>query len=673
MALLFIGAIQSSAYALTVGQHIENQAQVYYSVAGSDKSIETNKVETEIGTVPATLEFLAYDANHADKNVTLQSTSYYASSGLNTMSAPRLNSGEVLDTTHIIPVRDGDIYASNDLLIVRVIDIEANQLIGVIDKIEVTLINGEDRETLQLRESEINSGVFVGYIQLVNQENTQGDGELYVQPNDTISGTYQQISDSAKIAPEAKVFLSENGKVLANVEVFLLDAITGEVRYSTITDENGVYSFANVEAGNYILYSDYAVTPQVAEGASVGAAYVDSGYESFSIKVLHTESGPFLAMDIPFSRKEVSVWLEKQASKERVGLGEFIQYTIVVHNDTEQMVTHLKLEDILPRGLKYQKDSFTLDGETTTPIQSSDGQTLSVTLSHFIGKSIHTVRYVAEVTAGIKGNNIVNEAWLRGADNQIHSNIASSVVKLEKELFTDKGVIAGKIVDLNSSRAMQGVRLYLENAAYVVTDREGKYHFEEIDMGMHVLQVDKESLLDGYEVVPCENSLEKKGSNFSKFVEFKHGGLKRVDFCIENVEGIIHKNTEEKVFTQEKEKMPTYGASDIASQIKKHTILWPPKGYIPAIPSTKLAIVHPKDERAVVYLNGSRVSLFNYDTSINGKKREKVMTLYKGVDLLQGDNLFEVKFFSKQGEYTSSVKREIHISGAPMSLKYHED
>jgi len=694
--------------AVAPGDIIRNQAMVTYDIKTvvvtphnetssatpvtesnitTQQTLSSNEVETTVGVIPATLEFLEYTRDDADENITLKPT-FYQSKGrtaqkvegdLNPMNAPTLSTGETVDISKPIPVRSTESYASRDLVIVRVVDVMANLDPEVSEFVEIEINNGEDKEILHIEETDKNTGIFVGYIQVVNQIQEQGDGVLFVQPNDKIQAEYkangvvtEATLDIAKIAPDAKVYLVEGDQLLPNVEVFLLDAMTGEVRYRTLTDAHGLYHFTDVEAGDYRLYSEYVVAPQIQDGVTVGAAYVDAGYEAFERPLHQERRGAVDVVDIPFTRKKVLVWLEKQASKERVGLGEFIQYSLVVHNEDENMVSFLTLEDQLPQGLKYQANSFTLNGNPVEVQLSQDGRTLDYALTRLIGKSSATLRYVVEVTTGVQGKEIINRAWLRSTEEKVVSNVATAVVKFDKELFSDNGVIIGQIMDLNHSTAMRNVRLYMEDGSYVVSDRDGKFHFENISMGMHLLQLDKESLAEGYAVVPCQGVHPSLGSNFSKFVEFKQGGLRRVDFCVENVEGIVPKVFKPKEQPQE-EKMPTYRAKDIALQQKAYTLLWPKEGYMPSIPSTALAMVHPKKDRAEVWLNGSKVSLYNYDTTISGRDRKRVMTLYKGVDLLEGDNLFEIKFFDAKKREVKRIKRLIHVSGAPVRIKYHEE
>jgi len=53
---------------------------------------------------------------------------------------------------------------------------------------------------------------------------------------------------------------------------------------------------------------------------------------------------------------------------------------------------------------------------------------------------------------------------------------------------------------------VSGVRLYMETGEYTVTDEDGLYHFEGVTPGTHVVQVDEETLPQGYAAMMCEEN-----------------------------------------------------------------------------------------------------------------------------------------------------------------------
>ena len=52
-------------------------------------------------------------------------------------------------------------------------------------------------------------------------------------------------------------------------------------------------------------------------------------------------------------------------------------------------------------------------------------------------------------------------------------------------------------------QGVAGVRVYLEDGRYSVTDEEGKYHFEDVTPGAHVVQIDTVTIPDTHQPLEC--------------------------------------------------------------------------------------------------------------------------------------------------------------------------
>ena len=76
------------------------------------------------------------------------------------------------------------------------------------------------------------------------------------------------------------------------------------------------------------------------------------------------------------------------------------------------------------------------------------------------------------------------------------------------------------------------VRVYLEDGSFVISDKRGLFHFEGVHAGLHVVQLDIDSLPEGYEAFACTENSRFAGRAFSQFVETKGGTLWRTDFHV---------------------------------------------------------------------------------------------------------------------------------------------
>lgn len=703
----------SVVYAAKVGDIISNTATVEYTVGSIDKNSTSNEVALTVEGTSAEIRFLRAD-NSGDANLTLGQSSYLDRGGnWQNMPVPTLPDGTVLDITKPITKSDALLYDISDLLIMEVRDPDRNVDITVRDIIEVT-VNSQsgDTETVRLMGTSVNSGVFTGYLPAVIEASTPGDGKLHVEAGEQIAVGYEDQdntiqADAASIAPYSHVFIAEDGTPLANMEVSLVDVSTGSVVALTssnkqyaddsvgsrqgkvTTNSSGEFRFGVVPAGEYrievndpsSLYHFPSVYDpneldqynyEVKDKLSYGEAFRHSG-------------GVLSSIDIPVDREKAAVWIDKQVNKDVVSIGEIVQYTLTVHNDGNSKARDLVIDDHLPLGVKYKNGTSKLEGSNVAPRLSADGKHLYYDIATIEPKSTVKVTFIAEITAGVVNGEAINEAWVSGQYIP-RSNRASARVRVKEELMRSKSIIIGQIYECAYENNKKGhgvanVKLYMENGTYVMTDEKGKYHIEGVNAGTHVVQVDVDMLPDGYEMGDNANNARFAGRNFSQFVDVGRGALKRVDFCL-NRTGAVKQNANA---TKAKTKvadiydytiptsvptMPKYNRNHLQNMRGKTEILWPPEKFVPSIPSTRIAVVHHKDEKAEVWLNDQKVSMLNYDGRRTDTNNSTVIDTYKGVDLLDRTNTITVKILNKQNQVIKTLVRVLHVSGAPVKIEY---
>ncbi len=369
------------------------------------------------------------------------------------------------------------------------------------------------------------------------------------------------------------------------------------------------------------------------------------------------------------------IWVEKSVDKPVVGIGERVEYTINVHNDGTNEANNVTVHDLLPGGVKYQEGTLRVDNISTTPALSADGAELSVTLPLIPTNGEAEITFIAVIGAS-KGE-ITNQVWAVSASSA-RSNIATATLMITEELFRSTGIIVGQVYDAlykedKTGHGIEGVKIYLEDGTFVVTDMNGKYHFEGVKAGTHVVQVDEDLLPPGYEMAQCQQNARFGNRAFSQFVDLGQGALKRADFCLKQTgENVIIKESKKTVtlsqIAPEEEKMPFYGENDL--QNNKTEILWPAKDYVPSIPATKIAVRYPKTNRAEVWLNGTKVSMLNFDGKKSTPDDAMAIDIYRGVDLLTGENTIEIKLYDASGKIYDTLKREIFVANSPAKVVY---
>src|SRR6185503_16478872 len=245
------------------------------------------------------------------------------------------------------------------------------------------------------------------------------------------------------------------------------------------------------------------------------------------------------ATDIPLDPSAGAMFLDKRTTLDVAAIGDFVPYTVTVRNVTAGApLTNVVVADFLPPGMRYQPGSARLEG--TTPVEpeiGADGVTLTFHLPDLPAQHSATLRYVGVVATGATGGTLVNRAIAR-ADDGSESNAASAAVLLREELFTSSALLVGRVragtcaASGDGTDGVAGVRIYLEDGRYAVTDDDGKYHFEGLTPGSHVVQLDPITLPAEVEPLRCDNRVRSAGNALSQFVDMRGGALGTADFVV---------------------------------------------------------------------------------------------------------------------------------------------
>ena len=713
-------------YSANVGDSILNKASISYTISGIEKNQTTNEVNNTIVATPATIEFLAY-APKGEEEIILQPT-FYKKENNATAFIP-LEMLDIIENQRnirppiTIKAQPTSTYLENDLIIIKVKDIDRNINIDALDKISVKVTDPatNDIEELILTETTPNSGVFIGYIQATANASLKQDGVLTVASNSHITAIYKDNGQEKEVVAKARV-----------------------------------------------------------------------------------------------AKLQFRLYVHKTQSKDSASLGEFVKYTIIVENISDIDYSDVLVEDTMSDGLEYQKGSFKVDSKEAKPDLSNNNMQLDYFIKELKAHQRVTLSYVALITPGIINNEVINKAYAMNEYAGV-SNIAKTTLKIKEELYNSNGFIVGYVYDKNCTQkegnnskkcGVEGVRLYLEDGRYVITDKHGKYHFTHIKMGTHVLALDKESIRDRYKVVMCKDSVDFAKSPSSQFVDIYKASIKRANFCVEKLPQkvakielamkakkisaneielnvTIDKNThlenmdfvlslsegleyikesnslkkepikdkgflvfnlkpsdnnfsmglrvkkgvkvsqeilgmlifDSKVALDQKSKiaeieidinrkkpiltkpidrvvtliagakvdskedlywvkptksqqMPKYTKEEVDALGDKSKIVWPPKGWVPSIPSTRVAVLFPKGHRVELKLNGKKVDSVHYEGMFRGKKSKMRVMHYKGIDLYEGKNVF-VALIKKGKKVIKRLKRVVYVENhAPTEVKF---
>jgi uncharacterized repeat protein (TIGR01451 family) len=573
-------AQQSVAQITAPGTLVRNVGIVSYEVApGTARTAQSNEVSLAVEPLPsrATLQLARYEAG-STSTFTAGPTQCRAGNAFVTLAAPAPQGAGQLDPMTPIPMQDTAIAHAGDPLFVRVVDVDRNRDSAVVETVDVRVsaaVTG-DAEVLRLSETGANTGVFVGYIATL-ANSASSDCALQVERNAQLDATYVDPSDDSDAAqadalvdPFGLVFDSQTGQYINGARVRLINAATGLAatvfgddgvsRYPSemvtgqpVTDQSGtqyslppgVFRFPLVAPGTYRLEvlppGSYAFPSQrtIADLQTLPDAPFRLQPGSFGQNFL-VSAAPAVAVDVPLDANDSALLLQKNAGQQIATTGDFVQYTLTLQNRSESgAVSGVQIVDRLPAGARFRPGSLRLNGaRIADPVVTADGTRFTYTQPLLAAGETITLRYVVEFTIAMRGmKDAVNTAQAFAPGN-VRSNEARSLVRMNEELFSQKGFIVGRVFegsceeDGRKAQGVANVRVYLEDGRYGVTDDNGHFHFDGLEPGTHTVQLDKFTLPEYLELAPCANRMGHAGRDYSQFATLSPGTLWRSDFVL---------------------------------------------------------------------------------------------------------------------------------------------
>ena len=605
--LLLFALLSTLLSAAKPGDIIVNVATASYSIYKKKLKSASNKVLLKVEGTKAKIRFLL-PAGGSQEQLPVAGTSFYGRDDQWHALTPFVfKSGQQLPSSKPISFIPTQLYTPEDAAIVEVIDDDRNLDLTKRERIEVNLTSPTgDVETLRLMETAPDSGIFTGYIPLAPGGKSDHDGILQIHVGDKL----------------------------------------------------------------FVHYFDF---PRALVKRSAVVA--------------------------PKS-KNLKVWVRKEVNKKQATIGEVLHYTIKLFSDESTDIPSWRIVDTLPPGLKYLKGTLRLDGKPIVGNLSSDGARLSIGPLLLPAKGVRTLVFDGLVGTGVVNNRLINRVYaeLTASAPKSHkrfAKIASSAIDapvlfrtssaqavtyLREDLYRSEGVIVGRVHRCDDPTiGIKGVRLYMEDGSYVTTDRNGRYHFERVRLGRHVVQLDTALLPQTYRPDEQNLSVRNAGRAYSQFIDMQYAGLKRVDFCLNHLKRSQKNSTTivteakdiaETAMRKKSRSFPHYSVVELRRYEGKIELLWPPKHYVPPIPSIDLAFAYPKEYKATVYLNDRPVSMLNFNKRISDRTSGEVIDTYKGIDLLPQTNTVRIVLKDASGKRMKEIVRSIHVSGEAVRIEY---
>ncbi len=715
IALIATAWVSSSSVASAelYGTEVINVASISYSQGNLSDTFVTNEATFTIRppATPAVIEFFRNSPTAPSPIMrNINGTDYSPSgdlAGAFEAIGPSTTTGGVnVKLDDEIPLIPATTYLAGELMFVRVTDIGQNLSSNEIDTVEITIeADNGDIIVLRLYESDPDSGEFWAYLPSTALKTDLYDNEITVNENTQLTATYVDTFDqtdvtidTAVVNPLNRVFSSVTGEAVDGAVITLVNLDTGSeaVVYGvdgfsafpsevtsgedvadagglTYEAEQGEFRYPLLDAGRYAVRVD---PPEGYRFASVVDQTTltnlnDNAFvilpASYGEEILLSGEGP-LRFDIPLD-PETDLVVNKSADRALADVGDFINYTVTIEN-RGGAAAPIMLHDTLPVGFRYVPGtSRTLQDRIDDPQVSERSTLLTFPMGVIQPGETMTLDYALEIGPGAPLGDAVNEAVVLDNAGQQLSNIARAGVRLREDLLRSRSTIVGRISEkscdgeedwarhVTRGEGVEGVRLYMETGAYVVSDPDGLFHFEGVSEGTHVVQVDKETLPQGYELMECEDTTRYAGSIQSQFVDVQGGGIWRANFYLKQV-GAKAEALEEEVFNDAKEHKD-YDTTWLESQSADVEWVYPDTSRTPSKPSTNIGIKHGPNQKISLELNGKPVSELNYAGRDGNSNRSVLISRWRGVDLLEGRNEIIATIRNINGDVVKTIREEI--------------
>ncbi|APG63679.1 hypothetical protein LPB140_06995 [Sphingorhabdus lutea] len=736
---------------------IVNTATAEWNVGGQRLSKSSNEVRFNVDRTSAQPVISLFHYTNASGGITanIPATTCQSSTGPMPVELTGAYSGFDNNAASIKPTTS---IRAGEPLIIQLALAARNIHPNSIDSFNIVIITEEgDEEQIRISETDVNSGIFMGHIitSAIPPTPTKNNCILSVVPgsnltisiDDSSSGNgLGNVNVDILIDPFGTSFDSGDGSAVDGTRVSIVDAVTGQpadvfgddgistfpnvlITGSTVTDASGqvynfppgFYRFPFLRPGRYRLvieppapYSapSNATASQLAALLDADGQPYDISDGSYGLEFTLFDPAP-VRIDIPLDKPGLPLIISKTSSTVTAMPGDVIQYRITVKNsDNVRNTATITIKDILPSSLRYNIGTMRYNGVLITPQIAANGKSFTVDVPSLAAGQSGLLTYLAEVRQDAQPGDAINLASASDGFGST-SGTTDSTVRIIRDGISERFTIIGRLtdggcgVDPKKANGIANVRVMMEDGRYTVTDNDGQYHFEGVQPGIHVVQIDPYSLPEGFTPTDCTQNTRSAGSAISRFVEGQGGGLKRADFVAVSDGRVLPKTAKNN--DQEKNARPAPASKQAdnagrneannmrhdaravspplsvpeiktakADEDKNEEINWfagqtsgvawvfPEENHNPRIKAIRAVVKHLPGQKVEMIVNGTKANPLNYDGLKKSPDGTVHISTWRSLPLQEGENILTAIVRNADGSEAERLERKVHYSTAPI-------
>ncbi|UAB79821.1 TonB-dependent receptor [Erythrobacter sp. SCSIO 43205] len=715
-------------------QTIENVATASWEQNGRTGSLSSNTVQTAV-LRPAVAIATWVAAPGAGETISFQPARC-----LNSQGESVSGNGDLTISTQAI---ESQSVRLGQTLIVQFEDASLNQQAFAIDEIAVALAGTSgDSEQIRVQETGADTGIFRGDIAINRYPGVPvpNDCRIEAAPGDQIRIALGDASAPLGLAsvtvladPFGIVFDSRTGEPVSGARITMVDGSTGapadifaedgETRWpssvisgQTITDaagksypmQPGEYWFPLAPLGDYRLVVEPPTpysAPSTATPAELASLRRGDG-QAFEISdssfggILSLVNQTPVEIDIPVDAAPIAIQISKSSVKQSALAGDNVFYAIDLRNtDPSRTVRGLKLEDSAHSALRYRRGSLRIDREEPDPdavTYASDGSGFQLALGDLAPDESRRIVYAMSVRPDARAGQAVNTVDASDASGLLGT--ASATLRIERDNLAGRMTIIGRITQGPCSadgerEGVAGVRVMLEDGSYAITDADGRYHFEGVVPGSHIVRPISSTLPQGTHFADCERSVRTLGKADRKVIEGQGGSLVRADFFVESASGAHTAEATDRFprigygnVLEVAEPLPEKPLDQI--EVSAPPITEPadwlalgdgPDGWLapaldenPRAPVVKVAIRHRKGQTVRLFAEGEEVSPVAFDGTLEASDGNYAVSLWRGIPLLDERTKLSAQVYNSFGGLNQTIEREVFFTSQPAKVELDE-